>query len=73
MRQARQAKELIRVSDERGEALTLPSGSAYPAGCRISVETGPYRASIATAGSSRASSPARSSTPRPTPTTSDSA
>ena len=39
MRQPRQAKALIRVEDERGEALTLPSGSAYPAGSRIKVET----------------------------------
>ena len=50
MRQPRRAKALIRVEDERGQALTLPSGSAYPAGSRIHVETGPYRASIATAG-----------------------
>ena len=50
MRQPRQAKALIRVEDERGEALALPSGSAYPAGSRIKVETGHYRASIATAG-----------------------
>ena len=50
MRQPRQAKALIRVEDERGEPLALPSGSAYPAGSRIKVETGHYRASIATAG-----------------------
>ena len=50
MRQPRQAKPLIHVEDERGEALALPSGSAYPAGSRIKVETGRYRASIATAG-----------------------
>ena len=50
MRQPRQAKALIRVEDERGEALKLPSGSAYPAGSRIKVETRHYRASIATAG-----------------------
>ena len=49
MRQPRQAKALIRVEDERGKALALPSGSAYPAGSRIKVETGHYRASIATA------------------------
>ena len=50
MRQPRQAKALIRVEDERGAALTLSSGRAYPAGSRIAVETGHYRASIATAG-----------------------
>src|SRR6185437_9671869 len=50
MRQPRRAKALIRVEDERGEPLTRPSGSAYPAGSRIRVEAGPYRASIATAG-----------------------
>src|SRR6516225_6799794 len=50
MRQPRQAKALIRVEDERGGALTLPSGSAYPAGSRVNVETGRYRASVATAG-----------------------
>src|SRR5262245_46314757 len=50
MRQPRQAKALIRVEDERGQALTLPSGTTYPAGSRIKVETGHYRASIATAG-----------------------
>ena len=50
MRQPRRAKALIHVEDERGQALTLPSGSAYPAGSRIKVETGHYRASIATAG-----------------------
>src|SRR6516225_2025395 len=50
MRQPRRAKALIRVEDERGAALTLPSGSAYPVGSRIRVETGHYRASIATAG-----------------------
>src|SRR6516162_5675349 len=50
MRQPRQAKALIRVEDERGAALSLRSGSAYPAGSRIQVETGHYRASIATAG-----------------------
>src|SRR5215469_2611498 len=50
MRQPRQAKALIRVEDERGEALTLPSGSAYPDGSRIKIETGHYRASIATEG-----------------------
>src|SRR5215831_4417473 len=50
MRQPRQAKALIRVEDERGEAVTLPSGRAYPAGSRIKIETGHYRASIATAG-----------------------
>ena len=50
MRQPRQAKALFRVENERGEALALPSGSAYPAGSRIKVETGHYRASIATAG-----------------------
>jgi hypothetical protein len=41
---------LIRVEDERGQALTLLSGSAYPAGSQINVETGHYRASITTAG-----------------------
>src|SRR5215467_13398749 len=50
MRQSRHAKASIRVEDERGKALMLPSGSAYPAGSRIRVETGRYRASIATAG-----------------------
>ena len=50
MRQPRPAKALIRVEDERGEALTLPSGGAYPAGSRIKVETGHYSASVATAG-----------------------
>jgi hypothetical protein len=50
MRPPQQAKASIRVEDERGEALTLPSGSAYPAGSRIKVETGRYRASIATEG-----------------------
>jgi hypothetical protein len=50
MRQPRQAKALIRVEDERGKALTVRSGSAYPADSRIAVETGHYRASIATAG-----------------------
>jgi hypothetical protein len=50
MRQPRQSKALIRVEDERGEVPAPPSGSAYPAGSRIKVETGHYRASIATAG-----------------------
>jgi hypothetical protein len=50
MRAPEQAKALIRVEDERGDALTLPSGSAYPAGSRIKVDTGQYRAAIATAG-----------------------
>ena len=50
MRPPQQPKALIRVEDERGEALTLPSGSAYPAGSRIKVETGRYRATVATAG-----------------------
>ena len=50
MRKPRQAKSLIRVEDERGEALTLPSGGACPARSRITVDTGRYRASIATAG-----------------------
>ena len=50
MRQPQQTKALCRVENERGEALTLPSGSAYPAGSRIKVETGHYRAAIATAG-----------------------
>jgi hypothetical protein len=50
MRQPRRAKASIRVEDERGRALTLPSGGAYPAGSRIHVETAHYRASIATAG-----------------------
>src|SRR5262249_13836932 len=50
MRQPRRAKALVRVEDERGEALTPPSGGAYPAGSRINGETGHYRASIATAG-----------------------
>jgi hypothetical protein len=50
MRAPPQAKALIRVEDERGEALMLPSGSAYPAGSRIKIETDHYRAAIATAG-----------------------
>jgi hypothetical protein len=50
MRQSRQTQASIRVEDERGKALTLPSGGACPAGSRIGVETGRYRASIATAG-----------------------
>jgi len=50
MRQPRRAKASIRVEDEQGEALTLRSGSAYPAGSRIKVETGRCRASIAAAG-----------------------
>jgi hypothetical protein len=49
MRQPRQAKSLIRVEDDRSEAWTLSSGSAYLAGNRIKVETGHCRASIATA------------------------
>jgi hypothetical protein len=50
MRQPRQAKVLVRVQDDRGKALTLPSGSAYPTGNRIHFETVHYRASIVTAG-----------------------
>jgi hypothetical protein len=50
MRQSQQANALLRVENERGEALTLPSGSACPAGSRIEVETHRYRATIATAG-----------------------
>jgi hypothetical protein len=50
MRAPEKAKSLIRVEDERGDALTLPSGSTYPAGCRIMVDTGQCRAAIATAG-----------------------
>jgi hypothetical protein len=50
VRPPQQAKASIRVENERGEPLTLPSGRAYPAGSRIKVETGRYRASIATEG-----------------------
>jgi hypothetical protein len=50
MRLPQQAKALVRVEDERGKLLTLPSGKVYPACSRIKVETGRYRASIATEG-----------------------
>jgi hypothetical protein len=50
MRQSRPEKELIRVEGERSEALALASGSTYPAGSRIRIETSHYRASITTAG-----------------------
>lgn len=50
MRQPQRAQASIRVEDERGRAVTLPSGSLYPAGSRIQIETAHYRASVATAG-----------------------
>src|SRR4051794_31289845 len=50
MRLPPSARASIRVEDERGAPLTLPSGRAYPPGSRIKVEAGRYRASIATEG-----------------------
>src|SRR5262249_43672648 len=40
----------VRVEDDRGQPLTLPSGRTYPAGSRIAIETSQYRASVATEG-----------------------
>jgi hypothetical protein len=50
LRPPQQAKVSIRVEDERGQPLTLPPGGACPAGSRITIETGRYRAAIATVG-----------------------
>jgi len=40
----------VKVTNERGEALELPSGRVYPPGGRIRIETDRYRAAVATEG-----------------------
>lgn len=40
----------VRITNERGERLSLPSGRVYPPGGRIRVETDRYTASVATEG-----------------------
>jgi hypothetical protein len=47
---ARESKPFVRVTNERGEPLKLPSGRTYPPGGRIAIETDRYRAAIATEG-----------------------